>query len=79
MTAARTCYQPASVLESHTHKSAVLSIPFSGDFLEVFDGHELHIDRSCALSKRPGFTHSNVIDARGFDGVLVEISSERHR
>ena len=79
MDAVRTRYAPAHVLEQHAHEGAALSIPFGGEFLEIFGRHEFRIDRQCALYKRPEFAHKNVVGPRGFDGVLVQISGERHR
>ena len=77
--ATRTRYPRDRVLDTHTHEGGALSIPFAGSFLEIFGKREFHIDTDCVLYKRPGFAHQNVVGDRGFDGVLVEISGERHR
>ena len=79
VSATRTRYRPMRVLERHSHQGAALSIPFAGEFTEIFGRHELRIDENRALYKRPEFAHGNIVGPRGFDGVLVEISRERHR
>ena len=76
--ATRTRFAGGTELSEHAHEGATLSIPFQGTFLEVYGRREQEIDPSRALYKSPGFRHKNLVGPEGFDGVLVEISGDRH-
>lgn len=77
LTIVATTYAPHSVLPTHYHEGATLSLAFRGGYVERIGRVRHECDTFAFVYKPPQIEHANGIERLGLDALFAEIAPDR--